>query len=129
MNIKLTGEDCLNKRSDLAEKMQKAFEEGKYEECLKSSEEILQINEEDFNALSYKGTCLEKLGRQLEAIGILSQCLSVRNDLFFIWSSRGDCFYTLKKYAEAAEDHKKALDLDPNNGSLMHKYMSVLLLI
>ncbi|MDP3763387.1 MAG: tetratricopeptide repeat protein [bacterium] len=102
----------------LIDKIGTKFREGNFTDCLKLSEALLKTNKDEFDALCYKGTCLSKLGRHKEAINIITECISIRDNLFFLWSARGDSYYELGEYEDAADDYKKSLELE-ENGSVM----------
>jgi tetratricopeptide (TPR) repeat protein len=103
------------------ERVSQSFRDEKYEQCLVFTEKMLKLDKNNFNALCYKATCLEKLGSYKKAIKIIDHCLETNDDLFHLWVTRGDCHYGLEEWRKAFNDYFTALPLDEENGAVMDK--------
>ncbi len=111
------------------ETLQTLFTNGTYDKCFELAIKTLENNPEDFDALCYKGTCLAKLGRHVEAIDVLTGCISLKDDLFFLWVTRGDSFYELKDFSRAFSDYWVSLQHEATNGAVMDKCARALFLL
>lgn len=120
-NTKDEIENWLNERSTLASEVKEAFANGEYEKTLELSEKILSMNEGDFNALSFKATALAKLKQYEEAIEVLDRCIKENGKVFFLWVTRGDCYYHLGDFEKAFNDYMVSLVLEPDNTAVVDK--------
>lgn len=111
------------------ETVESLYSSGEYEKCLILAENKLANNPSDFNALCYKGACLAKNAQYADAIAVLSKCVSVRDDLFFLWVLRGDCHYELKEFSKSFSDYWISVQLDPKNGAAVDKCARSLFLL
>lgn len=112
----------------ILENVKSSFESGQYKECLIFVDKLLEVDKNNFNALCYRGTCLAKLGYYSEAINILTKCIIQNNNLFFLYVTRGDCYYETKDLNRALSDYWISLQME-QNGSVMDKCARTLFLL
>lgn len=98
------------------EKLIELYQKGDYDNCFLACEQLLLSDPDNFDILSYYGSCLLKRKLFDEAIKIFNKSLS-QQKLFFLYTFRGDCYYGLEKYDLAANDYKKSIQLNPNVGA------------
>ena len=79
------------------QKIIETYQKGLFEECLKITSELLQLESQNYEAISYKGACELKLGLYDEAVSTFTQNLSLDEHKFHIWVFRGDAYYELEE--------------------------------
>lgn len=110
-----------SEKARLLEKMKVVLSDGNYDQCLSFANEILKHVRNHFEALSYKGLCLCRLGHLDEAINILTDCINKSPNLAHLWVFRGDCYYDQHAWQKSFDDYSQSLRLDPSNGAVMDK--------
>ena len=89
----------------------------KYEEAIKSSNEVLKLNPEHYKAMTLKGNCLDNIGNSDDALELYNHVISKdkdnNNELAHIL--RGQNLLKGKEYEKALNDFNKVYDLNPNN--------------
>lgn len=104
-------------------KISASYSSEEYDKCLELCNTRLINNKNDFDTLSYKANCLKHLKKYHQAIYILDFCIDLKEEQFFyLFVSRGDCYYDLGDYEIACGDYWKALQLEPNTGAVLDKF-------
>jgi FkbM family methyltransferase len=104
-------------RDASAEHMARAIkfqQAGKFEEALKSYDEVLRRHPGKLAAIANKAAALRSLGRSAEAMPLFMRALSLSPDNVEIWNNMGNTLLDLGRTAEAEEAIKTALSKAPD---------------
>ncbi len=88
---------------------------GRYEDALKFSEEVLKINPMSENAWCLKGASLGSLGRHEEAIMCFDKALKIDPNYEDAWCDKGITLREMGRYEDAIECLVEALNVNPED--------------
>lgn len=94
------------------------FEQGKYSAAIKQFNkalEIEEIEEMNFDLLSYKATAEKLSGKTEEAIKTCTQAIKKEKSNAYLYGLRAELYQQLEKYKEALTDYDKAISLEKDN--------------
>ncbi|HEY7756750.1 MAG TPA: tetratricopeptide repeat protein [Nitrososphaeraceae archaeon] len=117
-NIEATNTTQGTSSSSISELIQKGntmLNSSKYEEALKTFDQVLKIDTSSVDALTGKGLIYNKLGRYEEAITWFDKALSIDPNFVEALYNKADALGELGKYEEAIVWTDKALALEPTN--------------
>jgi tetratricopeptide (TPR) repeat protein len=105
------------------------FEEGRFEEAIKSYDCAISINPNHYKALSNRGSILcDYLRKYDAALPFFDQAVSIKPDQHESWHNRGVVLNHLGKYEEAIESYDRAIMFKPdfheawsNRATSLHK--------
>lgn len=101
------------------DKIRSLFDYENYEESLTLLNHFLAENIYNMEAKMWKALALKKTERYLESITLYTECLSDLKRYDFLWKCRADCYFEMKELRLALEDYKIALNLNPENVSIL----------
>ena len=87
---------------------------------LGSFDTALELKPDFADALNNRGTVLNELGRNAEAIATYDKALAIRPDYAEALNNRGKAFCDLRRYDEALANSDKALEIRPNYAEALH---------
>lgn len=87
---------------------------GRYQEALEDYDRVLRRAPESIVAWTHKGNLLMDQGKLQAALEVYNRCLQIRAHPTPL-SSRGWCYFLLRKLDDAQADCDKALSLDPKH--------------
>ncbi len=91
----------------------KYFEDGKYEEALKTYQQAVAENPNFIHAKRGIARSLMQLERNHEALNVFNDVIEQEPEFAASYANRGILNDRMDKYEEAIEDYQKALRLDP----------------
>ena len=117
-----TGEVVTTRQDELQawELYNKAFSLsslGHLEDAIKCYEKVLELEEDNSDALNNMGVCHRKLGRLPEALESYERAAKANPHNAAAWSNKGNCLYTMGRFADALVALNKAIEIDPLNES------------
>lgn len=93
-------------------KVNRYFEQRRFEKAVKTLDEILSVDPQNDMALFMKGSCLALSGRLEEAIESYDKGLEINPGIDVIWMDRGTHLAALGRYEEAIRSYDKAIELN-----------------
>jgi tetratricopeptide (TPR) repeat protein len=90
------------------------YEPDKYVRALEEFDKCLEINPNDADIWSYKGSALYTLGRYEEALEAFDKSLEINPKNENVWSFKGSTLYMLDRPEKALKALDKALQSNPN---------------
>jgi tetratricopeptide (TPR) repeat protein len=90
------------------------YEPDKYVRALEEFDKCLEINPDDADIWSYKGSALYTLGRYEEALEAFDKSLEINPKNENVWSFKGSTLYMLDRPEKALKALDKALQSNPN---------------
>ena len=88
---------------------------GQYDKAIEYYKKVLEVDENNLEALFWIGYCLNELGECEEALKYWSRYLELNTNNAYDWFLKGVALYNLGKYEEAIKCSDKALKINPNN--------------
>jgi tetratricopeptide (TPR) repeat protein len=99
--------------TDLLDKGNSLFTEGRYEEAIQYYDKVLEIEPNDVYVLYNKGNAFYSLGNYTEAIQYFDKALEIEPRLVEALTNKGLALADLGKYQEAIQYVDKALEIEP----------------
>jgi tetratricopeptide (TPR) repeat protein len=99
--------------TDLLDKGNSLFTEGRYEEAIQYYDKVLEIEPNDVYVLYNKGNAFYSLGNYTEAIQYFDKALEIEPRLVEALTNKGLALADLGKYQEAIQYYDKALEIEP----------------
>jgi serine/threonine protein kinase len=90
---------------------------GHLEEAVAQYTKVLELQQDNTDALNNKGVCLRKLGRAEEALVCYDRAVEVDKRNASAWSNKGNCLYALGRFPEALTALTRAIAEDAKNES------------
>ena len=91
------------------------FNQGKYDEAVKTFDMALEINQSFKEAWVYKAQSLVNLGKYNEAIKSFDKAIEINQSYKEAWIGKGLALYALGNYTEAINAYDEAIRLDPKD--------------
>src|SRR5947209_5903493 len=98
----------------------KHFKAKRYGEALEACEKALALDRTYITAYYGIAKSFINLNKPYAALGIYDTALRIK-ETRDLYAQRGDLYFSIKKYANAANDYFRALELDLNNEKLKKK--------
>ena len=89
------------------------FEQNQLNESIAAATEALRLYPEMGVAYKIWGNCLQRQGRNAEAIGIYAKALEAKADMAEIYCNLGSIYARQKKWQSAVEHYQKSITIDP----------------
>jgi tetratricopeptide (TPR) repeat protein len=118
--LKLCTITVTNEGISLMNKAGALFNQGKYDEAIKTSDEALEINQSFKEAWVCKGFALSKLGKYNESIESFNKAIEINQSYKDAWRGKGDALALQGKYDEAIKYYNDAIKIDPQYADAWH---------
>ncbi|NVJ47216.1 MAG: tetratricopeptide repeat protein [Cytophagia bacterium] len=92
---------------------------GNYQSALESFNKALSLNSRHIDSLLYKGSCLNRTSRFIEAEEVYNNLLEIDDKNPTAWNNRGFSKLGQERFISAIDDFKISLDLDSTRASTM----------
>ncbi|CAD8204362.1 unnamed protein product [Paramecium pentaurelia] len=90
-------------------------QQGKYKETIELLNQVIQLNPNYYQALTFKGQCLMELNKNEEVMIWLHKALAINPQHVISLQKEGECLKCLGKYQDAINQQDKVLLIDPKN--------------
>lgn len=100
------GDSALNDAKSL-------YQEGRFSDVIAAVDEIVNTEEENFEALLLKGDSYQKLEKFVAAIQCYEQAKKIDKNSALLYANWGSAYFNLNQLEEAETRLKKSLKLDP----------------
>jgi len=104
-----------NDKDDFLTRVDIFFNSGEREISFLLWEKFLREDQKNIEILLQKARGFHEQENYSLAIDIFSTCLKEKDNEFYIWQWRGDCFWKIGDYKNALNDYLKSLEIDPIN--------------
>jgi tetratricopeptide (TPR) repeat protein len=104
----------LTRRNEkLLDEGKKLFEEGRFEEVIRISNNVLKDTCDNLEAFILRGRALSELGYFEKSLKSFDEALRFKSDFYQTWNARGDVLMLMDRLDEAIQSYDRTLQIKP----------------